>query len=414
MQSKALDTTNSPLTNEQADYVNRLVTSLSPDQVNWISGYLAGLHSAQAGGQAESAPAGGGATEHTLTILYGSETGNAQGVAEQAGEQASARGLPVRVMDMADYKHKELGSEHLLMVVTATHGEGDPPDPATDFYEFLYGRKAPKLQGAKFAVLSLGDTSYEHFCQTGKDFDARLEALGGERLVERVDCDVDYEDIAADWISRALDGFQEHAVTGPSNVVAMPGSAVSAKSGYDRKNPFAAEVLENLVLNGRGSEKETRHVELSLEGSGITYQPGDVLCLLPRNHEGVVNELIETLALDPQTNVNDAGDGERPLVEALTYDYEVTNATPAFVSAYAQFTGAEELRRLTEEAERSELMAYLEGRHVIDIVTEYPPEGLDAATFVGMLRRLQPREYSIASSHEANPGEVHLTVEAVR
>ncbi|MDW5375792.1 assimilatory sulfite reductase (NADPH) flavoprotein subunit [Halomonas sp. HP20-15] len=410
MPSKALDTTNSPLTDEQAAEVNRLVARLSGDQRTWLSGYLAGLQAVS--GEAR-APREATAEQHTLTILYGSETGNAESVAQQAGEQALARGLPARVVDMADYKARELRDERLLLVVTATHGEGDPPDPALDFYEFLHGRKAPKLAEARFAVLALGDSSYEHFCQTGRDLDARFEALGAQRLIERVDCDVDFDEAAGQWIERALDAVGEHIVEAPAS--AMP-AAVAEPAGvsYDRHNPFQAEVLENQILNGRGSEKATHHIELSLEGSGIDYRPGDILCLMPRNREEVAAELLEALSLDPQQTVPSHA-GERPLAEALRDDYEITTLTPAFVEAYAELAEAEALHALLAEGKRGDLMAYLHGRHIIDVINEHPLSGgLDAETLLGMMRRLQPREYSIASSHLANPGEVHVTVAAVR
>lgn len=412
MASNALDHVNSPLDREQAEQVNRLVGSLAPAQLSWVSGYLAGLQGqplAGVGGEAQPA-----AAQHRLTILYGSETGNAEALAERAGELAAARGLSVRVQDMADYKAKSLRDERLLMVITATHGEGDPPDTAADFHEFLHGRKAPKLAGTKFAVLALGDSSYEHFCQTGRDFDARLAALGGERLVERVDCDVDFEETAEQWLARALDGFAEQAEAAPDNVVAFSAPASRpAASRYDRKHPFPAEVLDRVLLNGRGSPKETHHIELSLEGSGIDYQPGDILGVVPENRETVVAELLEALSLSGEETVS-APSGEVTLAEALRRDYEITTLTPAFIGAWAEAAGAEALQELTGEERRGELMAWLEGRHVIDVVSEYPVPRLDAATLLGMLRRLQPREYSIASSHAANPGEVHLTVAAVR
>lgn len=415
MASNALDSSNSPLTAEQAAHVRRLVEALEPEQLSWVSGYLAGLgHAAGAEQAPAAAPEAAG---DRLTILYGSETGNAERVAQQAAEQAAARGIPARVVDMADYKARELRDERLLMIVTATHGEGEPPDPAADFYELVHGRKAPKLAGAKFAVLALGDSSYELFCQTGRDFDARLEALGAERLAQRLECDVDFEDAAAQWITAALDAYAPHVETPAAErtggkVVAFTGPRAAPADVHDRTNPFAAEVLENIVLNGRGSERETRHVELSLEGSGITYEPGDVLCVLPRNREQTVVELLEALAMDAgQTVATPSGDMR--LGDALRREYEIATLTPGFVQAWAEHTGDDSLRAVAADDARSELMRWIAGRDVIDVVTEYPAD-VDASAFLGMLRRLQPREYSIASSLAANPEEVHLTVAAVR
>ncbi|HYW04637.1 MAG TPA: assimilatory sulfite reductase (NADPH) flavoprotein subunit [Gammaproteobacteria bacterium] len=400
----------SPLDRQQAERLSRLVEALSPGQASWVSGYLAGLAAA---GQPAAPAAAGPDAGARITILYGSETGNAEAIAERARVRAVERGLQARAVDMADYKPRELRQERLVMIVTATHGEGEPPDPAEGFHEFVHGRKAPKLEGTRFAVLALGDSSYEHFCRTGREFDQRLAALGAERIHERVDCDVDFEEGAERWIERALDAFARHAEPAPSNVVAFTGSGERQGTVHDRKNPFHAEVLENLVLNGRGSDKETRHIELSLEGSGLTFEPGDVLCMVAQNRPETVAELIGTLGLSGEETV--AGPrGEVTLAEALTHDYEITTLTPPFLEAWAQASGAEALQALTGEGRRREMLEFAHGRHVVDVVGQFPVTGLTAQQFVDMLRRLQPREYSIASSHNANPDEVHLTVAAVR
>lgn len=412
MQASTLKDWNSPLTPEQAEQLERLAETLTPEQARWVSGYLAGAH----GALAEQAQSASVPAASPITILYGSETGNAESLAEQARQRAEARGLPARVFDMADYPSRELKQEKLILIVTATHGEGDPPDPAEDFHHFLHSRKAPKLAGAKFAVLALGDSSYEHFCQTGRDFDARLEALGGERLQDRVDCDVDYEETANDWIDRVIDAFAEHTETaGGDNVVAFgqPAARQSAAPAYDKNNPYVAEILENLVLNGRGSDKETRHVELSLADSGLTFEPGDALCVMPENRPETVAEIIEALDLKADESVN-TRNGEMPLEEALLREYEITTITPPFIEAYAPLTGSEKLAELAREDNRKQLMAYARERQVVDVVTDFPPQSIDAQTFVDSLRRLRAREYSIASSYNANPDEVHLTIAAVR
>jgi len=226
MQVKGISEQTSPLTQEQSRQLNRLVESLTPDQANWISGYLAGVNAAFQGEQPQQPAAASVADDlPQLTVLYGSETGNAEGVACQAAERAEARGIKARVCDMADYKPRELKKEKLLMIVTATHGEGDPPDPAEEFHQFVSSRKAPRLEGTRFAVLSLGDSSYEHFCQTGKDFDARLAELGAERLHERVDCDVDYEEAAEKWIDASLGAFARHV---------QPDGASGQRGGFQR------------------------------------------------------------------------------------------------------------------------------------------------------------------------------------
>jgi len=418
MQRKALNATNSPLTEDQANQLNALVASLNADQIGWVSGYLTGVQAMADGTGAAIQPVAAAepvSEPATLTVLYGSESGNAEGLAHDAAEKAKAHGLPVRVLDMADYKQRELKEEQLVLVITATHGEGDPPDPATDFHEFVHGRRAPKLEGTKFAVIALGDSSYEFFCQTGRDFDNRLEELGAERLRERLECDVDFEEPANEWLPPALDAFLEHSGGAPAvdNVVSMPGQQAATKPQYDRKNPFPAEVLENLCLNGRGSQRDTRHIELSLEGSGLDYQPGDILGVMPANRDQAVDGVIGKLGLDANASVT-TDDGDKPLRDALKYDYEITTLTPGLISSYAELVDSDELRQLAAEDNRKALTAYMSERQLLDVVSEYSTTGLDPQNLVGMLRRLQPREYSIASSHEATPGEVHITVAAVR
>lgn len=415
----ALDPVNSPLDAEQADRVNQLVRSLAPEQLTWVSGYLAGLRGESLTGVGEAPATARAAPSEAprLTVLYGSETGNAETLAQRAGELAAARGLAVRVQDMADYKAKSLRDERLLMIVTATHGEGDPPDPALDFHEFLHGRKAPKLPETRFAVLALGDSSYEHFCRTGRDFDARLEALGAERLVDRVECDLDFEDPAEAWLEQALDAFARQTEPARDNVVelgsATAPAAATGASRHDRRNPFHAEVLDSILLSGRGSPGETHHIELSLEGSGIDYEPGDVLVVVAENRDETVTELLEALSLSGDETVT-VRSGETTLARALARELEITTLTPGLVAAWGELAGDPALVEFATGEERSELIAWMEGRQLIDLVTEHPVPGLEAETLVGMLRSLQPREYSIASSHAANPGEVHLTVAAVR
>jgi len=409
MQANTLAQWNAPLSPEQADLLERLAPTLSGEQARWVSGYLAGLHRAR---QAQPQPAAAAAR---LTILYGSETGNAQRVAEAAGERAEARGLPARVLDIADYNVRELKSERLLLIVTATHGDGDPPDPAAGFHELVQGRKAPKLPGTRFAVLGLGDSSYRHFCQTAKDFDARLEALGAERLCERLDCDVDYDEAAAAWVDRALAAFAEHAEpAAPCKVVALNAPAARQAPRHDQRHPFYAEVLENLNLNGRGSDKETRHLEFSLEDSGIIYAPGDALCVIAENDPRTVAGILEALALDPHAPVP-AGGEEAALEEALRRHLEITVLAPPVVRDYAELAGSAALAELVQEHNRERLAEYLHGRQLADLVREHPPAApLAPQAFAGILRRLRAREYSIASSQHACPDEVHLTVAVVR
>jgi len=416
MPGQILNESNSPLTKDQAEQLSRLVSDLRNDQITWLSGYLAGITAAGAAiAPAEAQAAAQPAEAPELTILYGSQTGNAEGIAQDAAQKAEARGFRPQVIDMGDVKKPQLKAATRLLVIASTHGEGEPPDNAIEFHELVQSKKAPPVRDAKFSVLALGDTSYEHFCQTGRDFDERLEALGGTRIHPRTDCDVDYEDAAEAWIDGALDAFAAELDAEPSNVVAFGpvADAGTARSEWTKKNPFPATLLENQVLNGRGSEKETRHIELSLEDSGLQWEPGDSLGVLPTNDPVEVDGILSALQLGGDETV--AGPrGDTPLREALAHDYEITTLTRPFLQGWAELSGSEELRALLADDNREGLRQWLWGRNIIDVLQAWPIEGLAPAALIERLRKLPPRLYSIASSHEANPDEVHLTVATVR
>lgn len=404
----SIGSANSPLTDDQARRLKELVADLDDRQLDWVSGFLAGLRAA--GGEqpaaideqaADNAP--------SLTVLYGSQTGNAEGVAEMLGEQARARGLQAKVVDLAEYKARNLKNESFVAVITSTHGEGDPPDNALDFHEFLHGRKAPKLDGVHSGVLALGDTSYEHFCQTGRDFDARLRELGATALTERVDCDVDFDDAAEAWVESLLQAVEAQAGEQVSATRTAP--AASTQSSYNRRNPFPAPVLENLVLNGRGSNKDTRHIELSLEDSGLTYQPGDAVGVYPQNPPQLVASLIEQCGLDPDERVS-LGDSEDSVANALQHYREISILTRPLMEQWAELSGSSELQERV--ADHAALMEWMQGRDLLDLVQAYPIAELDANTLVSMLRKLPPRLYSIASSQAVVEDEVHITVAPLR
>ncbi len=413
-----LQVMNSPFNQEQAELLNRLLPTLTESQKIWLSGYLSAQsvsaqETAGAPAAAVSVEAPAPAVSKEVTVLYGSQTGNAQGLAENAGKQLEQSGFQVTVSSMSDFKPNQLKKVTNLLIVVSTHGEGDPPDNALSFHEFLHGRRAPKLENLRFSVLALGDSSYEFFCQTGKEFDQRLEELGGERISPRVDCDLDYDEPAAEWLEGVLKGLNEAG--GGSAVPAPAAAAQTGESSYSRTNPFRAEVLENLNLNGRGSNKETRHVELSLEGSGLTYEPGDSLGVYPENDPELVELLLKEMNWDPEeiVTLNKQGD-VRPLKEALISHYEITVLTKPLLEQAAQLTGSEELRDLLAPGNEENVKAYIEGRDLLDLVRDYGPFSVSAQQFVSILRKMPARLYSIASSLSANPDEVHLTIGAVR
>jgi sulfite reductase (NADPH) flavoprotein alpha-component len=405
-----------PLGPEAARKFDELVAVLTPSEAVWISGYLAGYAAwagrseAQPSARVETSGPGGAAPPDPLVILYGSQTGHSAALARQLEAQAVEVGLAAQAVDMASFPVQSLKTTRHLALVVSTYGEGEPPDAARGFHEFLFGRRAPDLAGTAFAVLGLGDSSYRHFCKTAQEFDARLEALGGHRLEPRVDCDVDYEEPAAAWSKAVVAAFARRIGAAAPGVAAVAAKGdVRSASSYGEANPFPAPVLESIRLTGRGSDKVVQHLELSLDGSGLTYQPGDALGVVPRNDPALVRELIAALRLDPDAIVTEGGrDGT--LAEVLERGREITQATPRFVEAYAEAAKSKSLKRLAKPGKRDELDAFLVNRQIADIVREAPAKGLEPQAFVAMLRKLRPRLYSLASSLEAFPGEAHLTV----
>ncbi len=410
---------NSPFNQEQAELLNRLLPTLTESQKVWLSGYIAATQSASAISTQEapvaSLPAESAVQtiSKEVTILYGSQTGNAQRLADNAGKSLEGQGFEVTVASMSDFKPNNLKKLHNLLIIVSTHGEGDPPDNALSFHEFLHGRRAPKLDDLRFSVLSLGDSSYEFFCQTGKEFDQRLEELGGKRLNERVDCDLDFDEPATEWLEGVISGLKE--AQGGSATVSSKTPQAAVESEYSRTNPFKAEVLENLNLNGRGSNKETRHLELSLEGSGLTYEPGDSLGIYPENDPALVEMLLQELKWDPDeiVKVNKQGD-VRSLKEALTSQFEITVLTKPLLQQAAELTANTKLKALLSAGNEDKVKEYVNGRDLLDLVRDYGPWSVSAQEFVGILRKMPARLYSIASSLAANPDEVHLTIGAVR
>lgn len=417
-----LSVSNSPFDQEQAAQLNQIFQTLTAEQQIWLTGYL----TAQQGSVTQTAEAPQQVAEYVLnnesesqtnndrhiTVVYGSETGNAQSLAEIFSDRLVEHNYTVKLTAMDEIKQKEFKKVEDLFVITATHGEGDPPDNALTFHEFIHSRKAPKLENVRFSVLALGDESYEYFCQTGKDFDAKLLELGAERLADRQDCDLDFDDLAEKWMNKNIEILNQS--TGHGSTVTSTETVQSAKEKrYSKSNPYQAEVLENINLNGRGSNKEVRHVELLLDNYGESFEPGDCVVVLPQNEPEIVTLLIETLGWDKDIEIpiNDDGD-TLPLEKALTEHFEITKLTKPLLQKAAELFGNTELLSQIDNAEW--IQQYVDGRDVIDLLTEFPTSELKPETFYKLLRKLPAREYSIASSYEATPDEVHITVGAVR
>ncbi|WP_301109720.1 assimilatory sulfite reductase (NADPH) flavoprotein subunit [Sporosarcina sp.] len=414
----ALQVTNSPFSEEQIELLNRLLPTITESQQSWLSGYLTAVNSTGKSSDTAVAVLERPAIEvptavKEVTILFGSQTGNGQGIAEQAAAKLKEQSFNVTIQSMSDFKPNTLKKiEHLLLVVS-THGEGDPPDTALPFYEFLHGRRAPKLDHLLYSVLALGDSSYEFFCKTGADFDQKLAELGAKPLAPRVDCDLDYDEPAAQWLA-AVEVALQISIGGQSAAATLAGETVSA-SQYSRTNPFRAEVLENINLNGRGSNKETRHIELSLEGSGLTYEPGDSLGVFPENNSELVDEIINLGSWNAEETVEVNLQGERRALRiALLNHFEITVLTKPLLEKLSNHSESEQLKQLLKPDQSDDLRAYLDGRDLLDALRDFGPVSISEQQLVGILRKLPARLYSIASSLQANPDEVHLTIGTVR
>jgi len=427
-----LQVLNSPFNQEQVDLLGKLLPTLTGTQQVWLSGYLTALQGAAlavpgaspAPASASVAVAEPAPVSKEVTVLFGSQTGNSQGLAKKLARKLEDGGFQATLTVMRDFKPNTLKKVRNLLIIVSTQGEGDPPDNAISFYEFLHSKRAPQLDDLQFSVLALGDTSYEQFCQTGKDFDKRLGELGGQRISPRVDCDVDFDDAAAAWMDSVLGKLaaaQQEAGASASpaaaaGAFALAGATPQAEaSPYSRTNPYHAEVLDNINLNGRGSDLETRHLALSLEGSGLQFEPGDVVGIFPENHPELVDAIIGQFGWNPGELVPANKQGELcKLREALSAHYDISVLSRTLIETVAPLSASEKLRELVQPGHEQELKAYVKGRDLLDLAQDFAPWQATAGEFVSLLRKLPARQYSIASSLQANPDEVHLTIRSVR
>ncbi|WP_171923024.1 NADPH-dependent assimilatory sulfite reductase flavoprotein subunit [Salmonella bongori] len=398
-----------PLNAEQLARLQAATTDLTPEQLAWVSGYFWGILNPRPD-TITTLPAPV-AEIPGVTLISASQTGNARRVAEALRDDLLAVNLNVTLVNAGDYKYKQIASEKLLVVVTSTQGEGEPPEEAVALHKFLFSKKAPALKNTAFAVFSLGDTSYEFFCQAGKDFDSKLAELGGKRLLERVDADVEYQSAAAQWRARMVEVLRSRTpVMTPAQSVTSGAVNEIHTSPYTKEAPLSASLAVNQKITGRNSEKDVRHIEIDLGDSGLCYQPGDALGVWYQNDPSLVNEIVELLWLkgDEPVTVNDK---RQPLSEALQWHFELTVNTANIVETYATLTRSETLMPLV--GDKTQLQRYAAATPIVDML-RFSPAQLEADALVGLLRPLTPRLYSIASSQAEVGNEAHITVGVVR
>ena len=402
------------LTPEQLQQVSKAVHGLTPAQLAWVSGYLSGLSSGMdqqftpfAHGTAVAAPLAANALK--TTIVYGSQTGNSKKIAEQLHARLQSHGAEAVVLNLKDYRPQQLKKEQRLIAVISTHGNGEPPDDARAFFSFLLSERAPRLEALEYAVLALGDSSYEEFCQTGLVLDQRLAELGAKPLLARVDCDVDFATPSAEWQQQIVQKTPNNKVD--TSIQFAPAHTAAATQGreYTADNPFQSELLSSINLTDSGSSKDVLHLEFSLEDSGLQYEPGDILAVAVANDLTLVEEVLSLSGLDRHTPVNINGQ-VTDLYNALLNQRELSTLTRRQMKMYAEYIGHAEL--LAAANDKNNLKEWLYAADWADVFRQFPGK-VEAQALVDILRPLQPRQYSIASSPNAHPDEVHLLVKRV-
>jgi sulfite reductase (NADPH) flavoprotein alpha-component len=387
----------------------------TPEQRAWLNGFLAGLFAqAPITGQ-QPAPATPPPPGEPLLIMFGSQTGTAENLAKKIAKDSQKRGFAPTVLPLNDYLKANLSDARNLLIVSSTWGDGDPPDNAVEFWRWLSAENTPRLENLHYAVLGLGDRNYSDFCGASKKFDARLTQLGARPLLPRVECDVDYETPARQWCDQLWSRLHPANGASTNGTAALNGATHSLEKesqGFSKSNPFPAPLLRNLVLNGAGSAKEVRHYEFSLAGSGLTYQVGDALGVVPQNCPGLVEEFLRVAKCGGDELLEHSGK-KAPFRELLLKSLDITRPSPDLLAAVGKSAPDCELAALLPAERSSELKKWLIGRDVIDVLAlasaPFAPEDL-----VRLLRKLAPRLYSISSSPKAHPDEVHLTVGTVR
>ena len=380
----------------------------SDTQRAWLTGFFAGMHShmLHSAGHVNQADA------RILYILYGSQTGNSESLANDAANAAKKYDLLPVVKSMDEVEIAQLATMDYLLIITSTYGEGAMPDNAEMLWDAASSDEAPRLENVNYSVLALGDTSYDLFCQAGIDWDNRLQALGAKRVFERVDCDVDFEAPAEKWLSEVMP-IMAAGYSNGNGLATTIDTHIEPETKYNRKNPFPAKMTVNRIVTALDSSKETRHYEISIAGSGLSYEAGDAMCVIPTNCPALVAEILNVLGCSglEEEPVN----GElMPMAEALRTHFEIKLPSKELLEEIANRSGDQDLNNLLNNGDKDKLNDYLWGRDTLDLLLQFPGIEFSAAEFLRFLKPLQHRAYSISSSGKKYPDSVHLTVASVR
>ncbi|HEY1804462.1 MAG TPA: flavodoxin domain-containing protein [Terracidiphilus sp.] len=388
------------------------------EQRSWLNGFLAGLYS--------NAPAVAPAPLPSLKIavLYATQSGNAEGLARKVAKELKTKGHVATLSALEGYTPASLAAERYAVLIASTYGEGDPPDAVQPFYNQLCIEHFPRFENLSYAVLALGDRSYEHFCQFGRNLDEKLHSLGAYRLCPRMDCDVDFDASFADWKSALMIAIAEAGTARPKaaapeaggpGTFANPAAPITTDAlKHSRENPFLAPILDKRPLTGEASSKQTLHMVFSIADSQVTYQAGDACGVIPQNDPALVDEILRKLKFSAEIAVQVPRIGTLSLREALLNHLQITRLTRKIVETYATIGRCETLAEFLKPDRQPQLESYIHARGLIDLVYECPDVLRDPADLIAMLPRLSPRLYSISSSPSAHGPEIHTTVAVVR
>ncbi len=396
---------------ERSTLLQRVVEGLPSETLHWLSGYLSGLAAQRPAQESVPTVVPQAAPEQWLTIIYGTQTGNSRLLAERLKQQVEASGITARLFRASDYPVRELQKERVLYVVISTQGDGDPPDDSRGFFEFILSKRAPRLEQLRFSVLGLGDTSYPRFCEVSRRLDVRFAELGGTRLLDRADCDLDFEPVAKGWLDQAVGHAGEQLTARAISAVVTPLRTAPPAPKHGKEAPFAAEILANQRITGRGALKDVRHLELSLGNSGLSYEPGDSLGVWPTNSPELISDFLSTLSANGATELTRDG-RTLPLKQWLAEELELTKLSRPILERHAALSGSAELQRILTPEGAESFRALLKSHQLIDVLRAWPAPWT-AEELVRTLRKLTPRSYSIASSQKRVGAEAHLTVAVV-